>query len=70
MTLDEAIAHAEEQSRRIGEYAIKADIDQIMTEEEAEKCRACAEEHWQLAEWLNELKELRELKPVRPKRLG
>ena len=40
MTLDEAIAHAQEVAAQLG-------------------CCECADEHRQLAEWLEELRELR-----------
>lgn len=61
MTLDEAIAHAREvateQKRRSGTC--------VINDNECDKfsaCIKCAEEHEQLAEWLEELKELREYK--------
>lgn len=44
MTLDEAIAHAREAGMRL-------------TRDEG--CKACGEEHLQLAEWLKELKQYR-----------
>ena len=44
MTLDEAIKHARE----------KAD------EQKCQSCKKCAEEHEQLADWLEELKDRRE----------
>ena len=44
MTLDEAIAHCE-------------DVANGLTEQG--KCKECAEDHRQLAEWLKELKEYR-----------
>ena len=60
MTLDEAIAHAREvateQKRRSGEC--------VINDNECDKfsaCIKCAEEHEQLAEWLEELKELRNI---------
>ena len=61
MTLDEAIAHAREvsseQKRRSGVC--------IQNDSECDKfsaCLKCAEEHEQLAEWLEELKGLRTYK--------
>ena len=44
MTLDEAIAHAREAGMRLVS---------------SEDCKACGEEHLQLAEWLEELKQYR-----------
>ena len=59
MTLDEAIIHAREvateQKRRIGEC--------VINDNECDKfsnCIKCAEEHEQLAEWLEELKSYKE----------
>ena len=46
MTLDEAIQHSEETAERLGKQG---------------KCKACAAEHRQLAEWLKELRGLREV---------
>ena len=61
MTIDEAIAHAREvaegQKRRSGIC--------VQNDSECDKfsaCLKCAEEHEQLAEWLEELKALREEK--------
>lgn len=55
MTLDEAIIHArevaEEQLRRSG----KCTVDDDMCDKFS-SCLKCAEEHEQLAEWLEELK--------------
>lgn len=58
MTIDEAIAHAREvaseQKRRSGTC--------VQNDDECDKfsnCIKCAEEHEQLAEWLEELKEFR-----------
>lgn len=58
MTLDEAIKHCEEVAQ---EQDMKADFETdnqtyIMSEMERKRCRECADEHWQLAEWLKELK--------------
>ena len=52
MTLDEAIKHAEEVAEK-NEWFEKNYL-------ENKGCKECAEEHRQLAEWLNELKQLRE----------
>ena len=63
MSIDEAIARerqlAKEQRSHIGTFYSK-----IMgyDDEYIKKCEVCAEEHEQLAEWLEELKELREYK--------
>ena len=64
MTLDEAIRHAEEVARendlscrlydRASGYS-RSHNEDIRTES-AKKCKKCAEEHRQLAEWLRELK--------------
>jgi hypothetical protein len=56
MTLDEAIRHAEEVAEDAKLISIMVDISHI-TELEQKKC---ANEHKQLAEWLQELKKLRE----------
>ena len=56
MTLDEAIKHCEdveEEKRKDYERACAYNIP-------SEGCLECAEEHRQLAEWLEELKQLRE----------
>ena len=63
MSIDEAIARerhlAKEQRSHIGTWCSK-----IMgyDDEYIKKCEVCAEEHEQLAEWLEELKALREYK--------
>ena len=62
LSLDEAIAHclevAEEQDMKAG---FETDYQTYtMSETERERCRECANEHRQLAEWLKELKQLRE----------
>lgn len=63
MTLDEAIEHAKEKAKINRKYA-----DALSTEEyddkESQYCALCAEEHEQLASWLEELKELREFKAI------
>lgn len=60
MTLDEAIKHCEDKVSEIGNYAVKADMNQMLTLDEDEECRECAEEHKQLAAWLREYKKLRQ----------
>ena len=67
MTIDEAIAHAREVAKEQrkdnenckykSEYGCKGCADYY-----SKPCIECAEEHEQLAEWLEELKMLRELK--------
>lgn len=66
MTIDEAIKHCEEVAE---EQDMKAGFETdyqtyTMSETEREKCRECANEHRQLAEWLRELKAWREGKIV------
>ena len=68
MTLDEAIIHAEwvaAQNSDLAERVYHTDEGVYLKEET--KCRECAEEHTQLAEWLKELKALREQKRPRGK---
>ncbi len=62
-TIDEAIAHAKEVASR---NRILAESDALVRNSysvglKKERCLLCAEEHEQLAEWLEELKEYREL---------
>ena len=62
MTLDEAIKHAEEVAEEKLNNAVYI-MDKMKSDvalKNAEKCKQCAEEHSQLAEWLKELKQLRE----------
>lgn len=59
MTLDEAIRHCEEVAEvnhKMVESLVGIDTD------EQERCRECAKDHEQLAEWLKELKAYREQK--------
>lgn len=66
MTIEEAIKHckevAEEQKRRLAicskseEYCLKECVQTVIPEK---SCLDCAEEHEQLAKWLEELVELR-----------
>lgn len=65
MTLDEAIRHAEEVAQR---QDIKEDEEELFSEifgdmygEFKTNCTNCAEEHRQLANWLQELKEAKRL---------
>ena len=68
MTLEEAIKHAKEVAEREYNNAQVYDKtknnklyhpDKITCEQAAKRCRECAAEHRQLAEWLRELKERR-----------
>ena len=57
MTLDEAILHAREKAReKMLEYENHYDKDEHYY---PRQCKRCAEEHEQLAEWLEELKSYR-----------
>lgn len=58
MTLDEAIAHA----REVAEEQRKA-CDLAWVWDNPDNIKKCAEEHEQLAEWLEELKFLKQWKP-------
>ena len=55
MTLDEAIQHALEVAE---EYQLAVDISDWFSSD-VEKCEKCANEHRQLAEWLNDYKKLK-----------
>ena len=62
MTLEEAIKHAEEVAK---DYNLKSELCTLkdgvvypLSEEERQKCKACAEEHRQLAEWLADYQRL------------
>ena len=59
MTLDEAIIHAEYVAESNEDMANVYHTDEGVYLREEAKCRKCAEEHRQLAEWLTELKERR-----------
>lgn len=62
MTIDEAIAHARDVAkRRMAEYENHYDKDAHYY---PMQCKKCAEEHEQLAEWLEELKQYREIGTV------
>ena len=57
MTIDEAIAHAREVAKnKMAEYQNHYDKDAHYY---PRQCKKCAEEHEQLAQWLEELKVLR-----------
>lgn len=55
MTIDESIAHAREVAEKV-----RKSINSAVTIQGEKTCIACAEEHEQLAEWLEELKAYRE----------
>ena len=57
MSIDEAIAHAEEVAVEKAEQAWDAQLQEEYTK--IKPCKKCATEHRQLAEWLKELKESR-----------
>lgn len=59
MTLDEAIKHCEERAKELREQA-SIGLDSMDDTIRAERCKECAEEHEQLAEWLNDYKRLLE----------
>lgn len=60
MTLDEAIIHAESEVQKNEREADRCSRHGgSVYEEKAKSCRACANEHRQLVEWLKELQELR-----------
>ena len=58
MTIDEAIAH-EREVARVNRLRTKHPAVHRNDEDEIEACLLCAEEHEQLAEWLEELKSYR-----------
>ena len=64
MTINEAIAHAREvaakQRSASSEWLEQSNEEGSLEEEISKGCEKCAQEHEQLAKWLEELKELRE----------
>lgn len=60
MTLDEAIKHAREVAR-VNILRTKHPAVHRNDEDEIAACLLCAEEHKQIAEWLEELKEFKQL---------
>lgn len=60
MELDEAIKHCHEKAKELREQPLKEKMDI----EDIASCEECAEEHEQLAEWLEELKEWKSLKLI------
>ena len=59
LSIDEAIAHARAVAETCEDEASKYDMCDSYEREVAYKEGKCAEEHEQLAEWLEELKEMR-----------
>lgn len=62
LSIDEAIAHAREVAETCEDEASKYDMSDSYERQVAYQEGKCAEEHEQLAEWLEELKALREEK--------
>lgn len=58
MSIDEAIAHAEEVAVEKAEQAWEAQLQEKYST--IKSCKECADEHKQLAAWLIELKQLKE----------
>ena len=62
MTLEEAIAHAEQQAIRYEKEAKrKREYGGKFYDDEVQACLICAEQHRQLAEWLKELKAVKDI---------
>lgn len=66
MTLDEAIKHAEEVAQENdnvneSELALIYCDDTECIENHKTRCKACADEHRQLAEWLKQLKKIKRI---------
>lgn len=62
MSIDEAIVHAREVAERNRKQYKNCTFDR--TDIRHQTCEECAEEHEQLAEWLEELKAYREIGTV------
>lgn len=68
MTIDDAIKHAKEKAQKHRQTEKKyreihrSENDESLFKEQLEDCIGCAEEHEQLAGWLEELKEYKENK--------
>ncbi len=62
MTLDEAIQHCKEVAKESKEAELTYARENAY--ETAISCKACGQEHEQLAKWLEELKQRREAEPV------
>lgn len=57
MNIDDAIAHCEKVADEYKERAEEAEeLSDLLDENMVANCKACAEEHKQLAMWLHELK--------------
>ena len=63
MSIDEAIVHAKEVAERNRKQYKNCPSDR--TDIRHQTCEECAEEHEQLAEWLEELKAYREIGTVK-----
>lgn len=63
MTIDEAIAHAREVAR-VNRLRVKHPAIHRNDKDEIEACILCAEEHEQLAEWLEDYKRIKMLIPI------
>lgn len=78
MTLEEAIKHCEEVAKESDDAAkefyrvskLETHPDRKGAEYGYVKCKKCADEHRQLAEWLRELQELRRRKNMSQKFLS
>lgn len=64
MTIDEAIAHAREVAKESRENIITGENLEQYESDCNVKCEQCAEEHEQLAEWMEELKQYRAIGTV------
>ena len=60
MTIDEAIKHCLDVAKEQTYQADAADAVAILDGLDVDACRQCADDHRQLAEWLQELIELRD----------
>ena len=78
MTLEETIKYMEEVAKENDDCAkefyrvskLKTHPDRKLAEDGYVKCKKCADEHRQLAEWLRELQELRKRKNMSQKFLS
>lgn len=62
MSIDEAIAHAEEVAKKYERHLkIYENMDDDLFRVEKNECKNCAKEHRQLAEWLKELRVYRKM---------
>ena len=60
MTLDEAIKHCEEKAEELRKQA-SIGLDSMDDTIRVERCKECAEEYEQLAEWLKQLREVKKI---------